>query len=89
VDKEPSTAKCWWCPYGPPREHLFKDCPQWKSQQGRRCGETGRGKNRVKIRDLFTGERCSQPILDFLASAGMGRRKPDTAGDGAQSEAPE
>jgi len=45
--------------------------------------------NRVKIRDLFTDERCSQPILDFLASAGMGRRKPDTAEDGAQSEAPE
>jgi len=27
-------AKCWWCNYKTQtREHLFKNCPQWKSQQ--------------------------------------------------------
>jgi len=27
-------ATCWWCQYKTQaREHLFKNCPQWKSQQ--------------------------------------------------------
>jgi hypothetical protein len=68
--KNRPTAKCWWGQYKTQtREHLFKNCPQWKHQQkilwaaGRK--ETGRGKDRFKIRDLFADERCSQVILDF------------------------
>jgi len=53
---------------------------QWKSQQKTLWAEvrraTGNGKNRVKIRDLLAGERCTRPILDFLHT---------TAGDPEQS----
>jgi hypothetical protein len=30
--------------------------------------ETGRGKDRLKLRYLFADERCSQATLDFLAT---------------------
>jgi hypothetical protein len=36
--------------------------------------ESGRGKNRFKIRDLFADERCSQAVLDFLSTTDAGRR---------------
>jgi hypothetical protein len=35
--------------------------------------ETGRGKDRFKIRDLSADERCSQTILDFLPTTDVGR----------------
>jgi hypothetical protein len=35
--------------------------------------ETGRGKDRFRLRDLFADERCSQAILDFLATTDVGR----------------
>jgi len=53
--------------------------------------ETGRWKSRWKIRDLFADPRCSQAILDFLASMQVGRRapKPEEEEEDAQSEASE
>jgi hypothetical protein len=51
--------------------------------------ETGRGKDRFKIRDLFADERCSQAILDFLATTDVGRLAPKPAEEDAQSEASE
>ena len=36
--------------------------------------ETGWGKDRFKIRDLFADERCPRPILDFLRTAEVGHR---------------
>ena len=53
--------------------------------------ETGRWKSRWKIRDLFADPRCSQAILDFLASTQVGRRapKPEEEEEDAQSEASE
>jgi len=36
--------------------------------------QTEGSKNRLKIRDLFVGERCSQAILDFLSATHVGRR---------------
>jgi len=64
---------------GPRRENtLFKNCVRWKPQQKTLWAEVqkeaGRGKNRLKIRDLFAHERCTRPILDFLRSAGVGSR---------------
>jgi hypothetical protein len=47
--------------------------------------ETGRARNRFKIRDLFADERCSRAILDLLATTDVGQRIPDTAED-TQSE---
>ena len=30
----PQAARCWWCRYqNQTREHLFKVCPEWKTQQ--------------------------------------------------------
>ena len=34
--------------------------------------ETGRGKDRFKISELFADERCSKAILDFLATTEVG-----------------
>jgi len=80
------TAKCCWCPYRAwTQEHLFKCCPHWKRQQkilwaeGR--WETGRGKDRLKIRDFITDEQCRQAILDCLATTDVGRLAPKPAGE--------
>ena len=35
--------------------------------------ETGRGKDRFKISELSADERCSEAILDFLATTEVGR----------------
>jgi len=43
--------------------------------------ETGRWKDRWKIRDLLADERCSQAVLDFLSSTDVGRRVPAEEGD--------
>jgi len=48
--------------------------------------ETGRGKNRFEIRDLFADEWCSQEIIGFLVTTDVGRRITDTAEEGSQSE---
>jgi hypothetical protein len=49
--------------------------------------ETGRGKDRFKIRDLADA-RCtsSQAVLDLLSTIDVGRRVPSLAGDDAPSE---
>jgi len=45
----------------------------------------------VEIRDLFADPRCSQTILDFLASTQVGRRvpTPEEEEEDAQNEASE
>jgi len=73
------TAECGWCRYQTQtREHLFKNCNRWKMQQkilwAEVRKETGRGKNRFTIRDLFADERCIRPILDFLRTTRVGAR---------------
>jgi hypothetical protein len=72
----------------------FQELPHWKAQQEilwvEVRKETGSGKERFKIRDLFADERRSQAILDFLSTTDMGRRVgPDRAEGDAQSEASE
>ena len=81
---------------------MFKNCPQWKSQQKtlwatvleetkKLLGPT-RGRDRTEIAELFADERCSQTILDFLATADVGRTAgPPVAEEeqGAASEASE
>ena len=52
--------------------------------------QTGRGKNRFKIRDLFADERCSQAILDFQSATDVRRTAgSESAGDDVISEASE
>jgi len=69
VDHSTQDAGCW-CQYKiQTREHLFKNCPQWKSQQKtlwttileetRKLPGPTRGKDRTKIAELFADERCS------------------------------
>jgi len=36
--------------------------------------ETGRGKDRWKVRDLLADARCRRPVLDFLSTTDVGRR---------------
>ena len=51
-----------------------------------------RGRDRTKIAELFADERCSQEILDFLATIDVGRTAgPPVAeeGEGGASEASE
>jgi len=38
--------------------------------------ETGRWKDRWKVRDPLADGRCSRAVLDFLATTDVGRRAP-------------
>jgi len=47
--------------------------------------ETGRWKDRWKVRDHLADGRCSRAVLDFLSSTDVGRRVPAEAEDDAVS----
>jgi hypothetical protein len=51
--------------------------------------ETGRGKDRFKLRGLLADTRCSRPVLGFLVTTDVGRRVPAPPEDDAQSGASE
>jgi hypothetical protein len=92
--KSRPTAQCWWCPCTTQtRDHLFKVCIAWKEQQKSLWAEvrkeTGRWKNRWKVRDLLADERCSRAVLDFLATTDVGRLVPAPAEEDGQSEVSE
>jgi len=65
MDEEQTHSKCRWrpCKRQMP-EHLFKNCPQRKRQQKVLWAavrkETGMGKDRFKIQNLFADLRCTQ-----------------------------
>jgi len=72
------TPRCWWCRYAvQTREHLFRECPEWKRQQkglwAELKRETGKRKDRWKVRDILADKRCVQAVLDFLATTDVGR----------------
>jgi hypothetical protein len=75
------------------RDHLFKECAEWRGQQRTLWAEvrkeTGKGKNRWKVRDLLADERCRRAVLDFLATTDVGRRVPAPVEEDVQSEASE
>ena len=63
-------ATCWWCQYKiQTREHLLKNCPQWKSQQKtlwasvleatRKLPSPTRSRDRTSIAELLADQRCS------------------------------
>jgi hypothetical protein len=92
--KSRPTPQCWWCASGmQTRDHLFKECAEWRGQQKTLWAEvrkeTGRGKSRWKVRDLMGDERCSRAVLDFLATTDVGRRVPALAEEDTQSEVSE
>ena len=66
-----------------------KECPVWKPQQNILWAEvkkeTGRWKDRWKVRDLLADGRCSRAVLDFPSSTDVGRRVPAEAEDDAVS----
>jgi len=79
--KNGTTPQCWWCRYPrQTRDHLFKECPEWKAQQkilwAEVRKETGRWKSRWKIRNLLADERCGRAVLDFLSTTNVGRWAP-------------
>jgi len=87
-------ATCWWCQYKiQTRVHLFKNCPQWKSQQKtlwaavlevtRKLPGPTRGRDRTSIAELLADQRCSQAVLTFLATTDVGRTSgPPVADEG-------
>jgi len=86
--KNRSTPQCWWYRYRTQtRDHIFKECPEWKPQQrilwAEMKKETGRWKDRWKVRDLLADVRCSRAVLDFLSSTDVGRRAPAETEDDA------
>ena len=97
----PTDATCWWCQYKiQTREHLFKNCPQWKSQQKTLWAtvleETRKlpgplwGRDRTSIAELLADERCSQAVLDFLATTDVGRMSdPPVTSEASEWEARE
>ena len=77
-------ATCWWCQYKiQTREHLFKNCPQWKNQQKtlwstilettRKLPGPTRGRTHTNIAELLSDERCSQAVNQFLATTDVGK----------------
>jgi len=81
--RRPDTT-CWWCQYSiQTREHLFKNCPQWKCQQKtlwttvlketKKLPGPTRRRDRTSIAELLADERCSQAVLQFFATTDVGR----------------
>ena len=84
--------RCWWCtPSGDgrrpvqTREHLFKHCRHWQTQQDTLWDEvreatgatdTLRKRRNTSINQLFADTRCSPAILKFLATTDIGRAPP-------------
>ena len=61
------------------RDRLFKDCPEWKSQQTILWVEVMMDIGRWKaqwIRDLLADEWCGRAVQDFSSTTGIGRRAP-------------
>ena len=76
-------ATCWWCQYKvQTREHLFNNCPEWKSQQKtlwatvlettRKLPGPTRGRAHTNIAELLADEWCSQAVIQFLATTDVG-----------------
>ena len=67
------------------RDHLFKECPEWKPPQNILWAdvktETRRWKARWKVQDLLADGRCSRAVLAILAATDVGRRVPAVEGD--------
>jgi len=85
-----STPQCWWSRYRTQtRDHLFKECPEWKPQQkilwAEVKKETGRWKDRWKVRDLLADAGCTRAVLDFLSTTDVARRMPAEAEEDAVS----
>ena len=76
---------------GPDAGAPSRTARKWERQQKNLWAElrreTGRGKDRFKVQDLFTDERCSQTVVDFLTTADVGRRLSEMAEEDTQSEA--
>jgi hypothetical protein len=92
--KSRPSPQCWWCASEiQSRDHLFKECVEWKEQQKTLWAEvrkeTGRWKSRWKVRDLLADERCTRAVLDFLSTTDVGRLVPAPVEEDAQSEASE
>jgi len=84
---------CWWCDHGvkQSREHLFKSCKKWKSQQAILWVEvrnkTKKRKGQVYISELFVEGNCNPAVLDFPRSTGVGRAVPREDGASESSGA--
>ena len=72
----------------------MKRCPRWKKEQKvlweEVRKETGKGRERWKVHELFAEVECSQAVLDILSSMEVGKIVPAESRDGdAESEVSE
>ena len=77
---------------------LFKNCPQWKSQQ-KTLGDSPRNNpkaswphpdpDRTNIAELLADQRCSQAVLTFLATTDVGPTSGPPAADEDEDAASE
>jgi hypothetical protein len=60
------------------REHLFKNCKHWTIAQNELWRAVNKasdgGRMNTSMKDLFGDRRCSEQIIQFLRSTGIGRR---------------
>jgi hypothetical protein len=58
--KNQPTAKCWWCGYKTQtREHVFKNCSEWKLQQKDLWAEVREGKRLAQRSGISSSTRAS------------------------------
>jgi len=71
----------------------LKRCPRWEKEQKdlweEVSKETGKGRERWKVHELFTEWTCSQALLDFLSLTDIGKIVPVEEGNDVESEVSE
>ena len=93
-------ATCWWFQHHTQtRDHLFKHCPEWKSQQWalwntvltetRKLPGPTRERHRTSIAELLTDRRCSQAVPDFLENTDVGKMSGPPVAEEVDEEASE
>lgn len=85
--KQRANKLCWWCKAGATqtREHLFKRCPRWRTEQKTMWAALDRDASKTPISMLFAEEKCNKAILEFLATTGVGKMNEEAKiGYGAQ-----
>jgi hypothetical protein len=71
---------------GKPPVHLLGTQGTPTKTFGQWWGETGRGKDWSKVRDLFEDDPRIQALLEFLDTTDLGSLAPKPAAEDAQSE---
>ena len=81
--KKKDSDRCWWCDSGErqTRGHLFGACDRWQREYEvlaqeveKITGKPRRRRGRLKAVEIFSDDRLTKAILEFLAATEVGRR---------------